>query len=234
MDYIEQHFINLTKEEELIAIAMDKGIAGIQEIASDVYDSLGDGLNRSMRRAVSYAVDVDEYNSIHSQDERLISAIRKFSFEYNPIKDIVNTYIELALIEKTESEAKNIYEKIIQKLGYSANLATKRLTKMVIIEAIVESLYQIILFSPVVRKNIKMVSNVAFTAIGGYGRFEQAAIAAETLSWHDPFFYWKLYGKGIEMLYFIPKPKIEKGLYLVSGKYPDEDIANTIVNLIVG
>ncbi|MEX6384262.1 hypothetical protein AB6F61_15225 [Providencia hangzhouensis] len=52
---------------------------------------------------------------------------------------------------------------------------------MVIIEAIVESLYQIILFSPVVRKNVKMVSNIAFTAIGGYGRFEQAAIAAEQL-----------------------------------------------------
>ncbi|MEX9817018.1 hypothetical protein AB7X09_13465 [Providencia rettgeri] len=234
MDYIEQHFINLTKEEEMIAIAMDKGIAGVQEIAADVYDTLGDGLNRSMRRAISYAFDDDEYNVIHNQDSRLVSAIRTFSFDYNPIKDIVNTYIELALIEKSESEVNSIYDKILKRLGHSAKLATKRLTKMVIIEAIVESLYQIILFSPVVRKNVKMVSNIAFTAIGGYGRFEQAAIAAEQLSWNDPYFYWKLYGKGIEMLYFIPKPKLEKGLYLVNGKHTDDDIASTIVDLIVG
>lgn len=105
---------------------------------------------------------------------------------------------------------------------------------MVIVEALVESLYQVILFSPVVRKNIRMASNIAFTAAGFYGRFEQAANAAEELSWNDPIFYWKLYGKGIEMLYFIPKPKLEKGLYIVNGKYSEDEIADTIVNLIVG
>ncbi|MEQ5724397.1 MULTISPECIES: hypothetical protein [unclassified Providencia] len=139
----------------MIAIAMDKGIAGVQEIAADVYDALGDGLNRSMRRAISYAFNDDEYNVIHNQDSRLVSAIRTFSFDYNPIKGIVNTYIELALIEKSESEVNSIYDKILKRLGHSAKLATKRLTKMVIIEAIVESLYQIIRFSPVVRKMLK-------------------------------------------------------------------------------
>ncbi|EKT54254.1 hypothetical protein [Providencia sneebia] len=234
MDYIKQHFVNLTKEEEMIAIAMDKGIAGVQEVAADVYDTLGDGFNRSMRRAYSYAFDDDEYNLIHTQDSRLVSAISKFSFNYNPIKDIVNTYIELVLIEKSESEVKSIHDKLLKKLGKSAKLATKRLTKMVIIEAIVESLYQTILFSPAVRKNVKIVSNIAYTAIGGYGRFEQASIAAEELRWNNPYFYWKLYGKGIEMLYFIPKPKLEKGLYLVNGKNTDDDIVSTIIDLIVG
>ncbi|MCW2254643.1 hypothetical protein M2263_000734 [Providencia alcalifaciens] len=79
MDYIEQQFIYLTKEEKQIAIAMDKGIDGIQEIAEDVYDTLGDGLNRTMRRSISYFFDDNEYNSLNTQDGRLVSAIKKIS-----------------------------------------------------------------------------------------------------------------------------------------------------------
>lgn len=233
MDEVQRHFVNLTKEQEIIAIATGHGLSAVKDVAEDTFNTIGDATNRILRLGYSYVFDEQEFDTIIDEDTRLSLAIWKFTGDRNPLEDVIQTYLDLTFKNKTEKETSDIFSKIEKSIGFGAKYSTKKLTKMVMVETLCQILYQSIIYNPIVLKKIKSFSN-GFLAIGGvYGRSEQAAFAAQQLKLIHPEYYFALYNKGIEMLYFIPKPKMDKGLYIVDGYSSMDDIINTILDLIV-
>lgn len=217
----------------MIAIATDHGLSAIQDVAEDTFDTVGDATNRILRLGYSYFFDEQEFNTIFDEDARLAMAIWKFTSDRNPLEDVIQTYLDLTFQNKTEKETSDIFSKIEKSIGFGAKYSTKKLTKMVMVETLCQILYKSIIYSPIILKKIKSFSNI-YLAVGGvYGRSEQAAFAAQQLKLIHPEYYFALRSKGIEMLYFIPKPKMDKGIYIVDGYSSADDIINTILDLLV-
>ncbi|MEX6216111.1 hypothetical protein AB6G22_20655 [Providencia hangzhouensis] len=233
MDYVERHFLNLTKEQEMIAIATDHGLSAMRDVAEDTVNTIGDGLNRSLRLGYSYFFDEAEFDTIIDEDVRLFYAIKQFTENKNPLKDIIQTYLDLTLQNKTEKEVEDLYSRFKKSINFAGKAATKRLTKMVLIEIMAQILYEVIIFNPVVLKRVKSFTNAVLIVGGVYGRSEQAAFAAQQLKITNPIYYRALYNKGIEMLYFIPKPKMDKGLYIVDGYSSIDNILDVLLDLMV-
>ncbi|HBC6051794.1 hypothetical protein AAFL35_07875 [Proteus mirabilis] len=233
MDDVQRHFLNLTKEQEMMAIALDHGLSAMRDVAKDTLNTIGDASNRILRLGYSYVFDEQEFNTILDEDKRLTMAIWQFTENKNPLQDVIQTYLDLTLRNKTEKEVSDIYSIIEKSIGFGAKYSTKKLTKMVMIEILCQVLYKSIIYSPVVLKRVKTLSNVLLAVGGIYGRSEQAAFAAQQLKIVYPEYYYALYNKGIEMLYFIPKPKMDKGIYVVDGYSSSSDIMNAILDMLV-
>ncbi|NHB94000.1 hypothetical protein [Photorhabdus cinerea] len=233
-DYIE-HYIRMKLEaDRILALRLEKAVDGVREVAEDTVNTMEDGFDRFVRRG-SYFFDGyrDINDKINSEDERFISAVWSMVKGRNVIKEITKVFSEELLKNQGDEDKERIYIKLVEKsLNFSSTFVASRTAKNSIATAVAEVIYQSLIMNVIIREGIRRYGNVILTAFQSYGLFEKAAVSADKLKREHPYFYWVLYSKRLEMLYFLVEPGLSKGVGLIGTKSSEDDIVSTIIKVI--
>ncbi|MCW7548348.1 hypothetical protein OO184_10435 [Photorhabdus sp. APURE] len=98
--------------------------------------------------------------------------------------------------------------------------------------SIAEVIYQSLIRNVVIKNIARKFINAGLVAFQSYGYVEHAAISANKLKRECPPFYWALYSKELEMLYFIVEPVLSKGSNLIGKQRSEDDIVHAIADII--
>ncbi|MQL49877.1 hypothetical protein GEA64_18770 [Photorhabdus khanii] len=230
-DYIE-HYIKMTQEaNRVLALKAEEVGSELKDVAEDTVDTIGMGVKRLTWRT-SYFFDGyrDVYDQIHHEDKRMASAIWNIVKQRkNVILEITQLFVDELLKEQNEKARERIY---LELLKFSTKFATSKATKFAISIAIAEVLYQSLIINVVVRNNVRKYANYSLAAFQIYGDVEKAAVSADKLKRECPLFYWVLYSKKLEMLYFLVEPALSKGVPLIGKKCNENDIVSAFIEMM--
>ncbi|ETS31449.1 hypothetical protein BB987_14270 [Photorhabdus temperata] len=233
-DYIEHYMRMKLEADRILALRAEKAVDGVREVAEDTVNTMEGGFNRLVRRGSYFFDDYRDVNEqINSEDGRFFSALWSVTKGRNPIKEITEVFSKELLKNQSDEAKKRIYTKLVEKLlEISSTFVASRTTKNSISTAVAEIIYQSLIMNMIIREGIKKYGNIILTAFQSYGLFEKAAVSADKLKREHPYFYWALYSKKLEMLYFLVEPALSKGVGLIGTKSSEDDIVSTIVKVI--
>ncbi|MBS9424297.1 hypothetical protein [Photorhabdus caribbeanensis] len=144
-------------------------------------------------------------------------------------KQIAEIFTEELLKEKNDEARERIYIKLLK---VSSDFSASRATKFAISISVAEMIYQSLIRNVVIKNIARKFINAGLVAFQSYGYVENAAVSSNKLKRECPPFYWALYSKELEMLYFIVEPMLSRGVSLIGKQCSEDDIVHAIADII--
>lgn len=229
-NYIEYYMKMKLESDRILGLYAEEVGSELKEVSEDTVDTIGMGLKRALWRT-SYFFDGyrDVNDNINREDWRMILALRSIIEERNFIKQAAEIFTEQLLKEQNTEARERIYIKLLK---ISSEFSASRATKLAISITVAEVIYQALIKNVVIKNVAREFINGTLMVFQTYGYVERAAISANKLKRECPSFYWALYSKELEMLYFIVEPVLSRGVSLIGKKCNEDDIAHAIADII--
>lgn len=207
------------QQERKIALALDKGVAGVYEGAINTSNAIYSGFERLSWRTSCF---IDGYEDVcqelKKEDKRFRLAIAELYKKRDIILYMIVLYIEFVLDDKDRTE-REVRAKTKSTSKLLADLSAGIVTRKAIAYTIGKSLSDSPQVRASIRKNIYTKGTIALTIIGYYGQVQKAAMAARKLRMLEPGYYNILYANNIEMLYIFVDPLITSMIKSLKYKY---------------
>lgn len=228
--YYSNALIKKMASDKILAIKLEKALSGVKEQVTEQAERIQDGATR-MLYYMSCLTDnyQDVCARLKSEDIRFIEAFYQLVKDRKIITDLIHTYVELLLKNKTHQQLEHIRRLLLK---MSVNISIQTLT----VQSLAVSITTAICLGSNMRSRLTKytykISSLAIALPGIYGYVQEASESAARLQIMSPTYYQALYFRKLEMMYFLVEPVFMDAGSLRINFLSDEDIAYVISRMV--
>ena len=236
--HFNDSIITSVQADRIIALKLDKALAGVKDNIASTLKQMGDGVTRASYYTSCFMENYhDVCTKLKNEDLRFISGLIQLYKDRDVIFEMIRLYIEVNFKNKTEGRIQNILRKLV---GAGVYLSTTGTTNRLLIISVATAVCQSYSFHTIVHGRLSQVrtlvlkGSVIASAISFsvYGIVHEAANCADNLKEFNAFYYQALYERNLEMMYFIIEPLITRSPYLNPMLISDDELVDLIVRLV--
>lgn len=236
--YFSDSIITSLQAERILALKLDKALAGVKNNVTSTLKQMGDGVTRASYYTSCFMENYqDVCAKLKHDDVRFISGLIQLYKDRDVIFEMIYLYIEVHFKNKSEGRVQHILRKLVSAGVY---LSTTGLTNRLLIISVATAVCQSYSFHAIVygrishARSLILKGSVTASAISFsvYGLVHEAANCADNLKKFNAFYYQALYERNLEMMYFIIEPLITRSPYLNPMLITDDELVDLIVRLM--
>jgi len=236
--HFNDSIITSVQADRIIALKLDKALAGVKDNVASTLKQMGDGVTRASYYTSCFIENYqDVCTKLKNEDLRFISGLIQLYKDRDVIFEMIRLYIEVHFKNKTEGRIQNILRKLV---GAGVYLSTTGTANRLLIISVATAVCQSYSFQTIVHGRLSQVrtlilkGSVTASAISFsvYGIVHEAANCADNLKEFNAFYYQALYERNLEMMYFIIEPLITRSPYLNPMLISDDELVDLIVRLV--
>lgn len=236
--YFNDSIITSVQADRIIALKLDKAVAGVKNNVTSSLKQMGDGITRASYYASCFMDDYqDVCKKLKHEDIRFVSGLIQLYKDRDVIFEMICLYIEIHFKSKSEGRVQHIIRKLVNAGVY---LSTTGATNRLLIISVATAVCQSYSFHAIVHgrisqaRSLLLKGSVTASAISFsvYGLVHEAANCADALKNLNAFYYQALYERNLEMMYFIIEPLITRSPYLNPMLISDDELVDLIVRLM--
>ena len=207
------------------AIRLTNALSGVKDETGKMLQNMASGTERlSWYTSCLMPSYQDVCKELASEDNRLVKAIWNALKRPDVIKDMLIIYFSYELLRMRNDEGENkisTREEILKINSRAAKILSDYANKKLATEVAASALSTIVInsvnFKTIAFSAINRYSLWVVRIVNVYGYAQRASESARKLKYWHPEYYEFLYKNGIEMLYFIIEPSIQKSIQNSSG-----------------
>ncbi|RKQ41188.1 hypothetical protein [Enterobacter sp. R1(2018)] len=228
--YYSNEVIGYLQSNKILALKLDRALAGIGKAVSNQIETIGSGAKRALYYSSCFT---DEYQDVCQQQK--IEDIRFRDAGYRLLRygdivyDMLKIYFEELLKYKTSEQLENIKQML---MAVNVHIAASVLTNAGFVLAIANVVRTGLNLSIEISALAGRWASRGITAVGVYGVVQKAADSAHRLHFTYPAYYAALYAHELEMMYFLVEPLFERAGAFKAQWASDGDIADIIIRMV--
>ncbi|KFC00957.1 hypothetical protein GTGU_03613 [Trabulsiella guamensis ATCC 49490] len=224
--YYSDSIIREMQAEKLMALQLDKAVNDLGKQVLETAARIKDGATRAIYYTSCFTDNYqDVCSKLKSEDVRFGEGLYQLFRDRRIVYDLIEVYFKDVLQHKTQQQLEFIKWRLF-KLGL--NISTSSLTADSLTLGITTTVCLSLGFSPLVVGRVRALAGGAVGVAGLYGYVQQAAESADRLKLWEPGYYYALYLRKLEMMYFIVEPIFVKARAFENAYLSDDDIVNII------
>ncbi|HEY2453378.1 MAG TPA: hypothetical protein VGI71_12245 [Scandinavium sp.] len=228
--YYSDLIIKEMQAERILALQLDKSLAGVKDEALDAAARIQDGATRALYYTSCFT---DNYQDVcaklKSEDSRFLTGLVQLVRNRRIVYDLIHIYFEEVLKHKTQQQLDAI-GRGIEKLG--VNISASTFSAKSLVAGITATICLSAGFSPLIVAKVRKLSGAGVFLAGTYGYVQLAAESAERLRLLSPMYYHALYMQNLEMMYFLVEQGFMKAQAFGHRYMSDHDVVNLIHRMV--
>lgn len=228
--YHSDFIINKLANDEILAKKLDAAVSGVKEQILDQSHRIQDGATRLVYYTSCFTENYqDVCAKLKREDVRFLESLQQLIKDRRIISDMIQIYVESLIKNRNQSQLHYIQRTLMKA---SVNISTSSLTTQSFALGITTSICLGFNIHTSFSQKIGKVSALAATGIGFYGYVQEAAESAERLQVLSPAYYYALYMRKLEMMYFLVEPLFMKAHSFSTNLTSDDEVAKTIIYMV--
>ncbi|XTZ38976.1 hypothetical protein ACQYRI_02675 [Salmonella enterica] len=228
--YYSDMIIKNMQADNILALKLDKALAGVKDEMLDSAKRIQDGATRAIYYTSCLTDNYqDVCEKLKSEDSRVLMGIAYLVRTRRLVYDLIRIYYEEIFKNKTQQQVIAIGQ-ILEKLGVSVSAST--LTAKSFVAGLTTTICLSAGFSPLIVARVRKVSGGAVFLAGAYGYVQEAAESTDRLKLLSPMYYNALYMQQLEMMYFLIEPVSTKVNAFPHHYMSDNNIVNIIIRMV--
>ncbi|KQN64418.1 hypothetical protein [Erwinia sp. Leaf53] len=228
--YYSNAILTKMASDKILARKLEDAISGVKDQATDQLGRLQGGATRI---AWHLSCFTDNYQDVCSrlktEDVRFFEGLHQLYKDRKIIYELIRVYVELILKNKTDQELNRI-KRLLIKMG--VNISTSYAQSQSLTMGITMAICLGSNVSIGMAKTLGKFSGWGMAGISTYGYIQKAADSAQRLKVMCPAYYYALYMRGLEMMYFLVESQFMKAHSFIVNLKSLEDIANAIASMV--
>jgi hypothetical protein len=222
--------LNKLDADRYMAGVLDRSLVGVQQQAVQQAKLIYSGVERlSWYSSCFFDNYQDVCTRLKQEDKRFLKALVVLVKHNDTIREMLEIYINYMFENLSDQRIRNI-TLTLSKTG--AGFTTATLTKFTISYAIASLAASSLSMQVSISSALTKWSTRGVAVAGVYGYVQEASQAVERLRHTNPRYYKDLYGRDLEMLYFLIEPVINKVNVFNQYQKSDNDIVSDILRII--
>ncbi|MEW5561246.1 hypothetical protein AB1287_13510 [Enterobacter asburiae] len=229
--YYSDLIISETQADKILALQLDKSLAGMKDEMLDAAARIQDGATRAIYYTSCFTQNYQNVCAkLKSEDSRFLSGIVQLVRNRRIIYDLIGIYFDEVFKNKTQQQVLAI-GMALEKVG--VNVSASTLTAKSFVAGLTTTVCLSAGFSPLIVAKVRKLSGGAVFLAGAYGYVQQASESADRLKLLSPMYYHALYMQQLEMMYFLVEPVFTKaGAFAPHYYMSDHDVVNIIQRMV--
>jgi len=236
--YFRDSIITSLQAEKILALKLDKALAGVKNNVTSTLKQMGNGVTRASYYTSCF---MDNYQDVCAKlkhdDIRFVSGLIQLYKDRDVIFEMIRLYIEVHFKNKTEGRVQNILRKLVSAGVY---LSTTGTTNRLLITSVAIAVCQSYSFHAIIHERLSQARTLILKrsvtasaiSLSVYGLVHEASNCAENLKKFNAYYYQALYERNLEMMYFLIEPLISRSPYLNPMLISDDELVDLIIRLM--
>lgn len=228
--YYSDLIIKEMQAEKIMALQLDKSLAGVKDNVLDAAARIKDGAIRAIYYTSCFTDNYqDVCENLKSEDSRFLMGLVQMVRNRTIIYDLVRIYYEEIFKNKTQQQIFSI-ARALKTLG--VNISASTLTAKSFVAGLTTTLCLSAGFSPLIVARVRKLSGGGVFLAGTYGYVQLASESADRLKLLSPIYYHALYVQNLEMMYFLVETVFMKAEAFGRHDMSDHDVINTVYRMV--
>lgn len=228
--YYSDLIIREMQVDKIIALQLDKSLAGVKDNVLDAAARIKDGATRAIYYTSCFTDNYqDVCEKLKSEDSRFLTGLVQMARNRTIVYDLIRIYYEEVFKNKTQQQISAI-ARALEKLG--VNISASTLTTKSFVAGLTTTICLSAGFSPLIVARVRKLSGAGVFLAGTYGYVQIASESVDRLKILSPIYYHALYVQGLEMMYFLVEPVFMKAEIFGRRYMSDHDVVNTIYRMV--